>query len=119
MDVDLFAGVAVSDLPARCQLVRPILRSRPSRSSHRARPDGIRTPPSIRRATTRARRVRHGTLFIDDFDGFVTRWRSAASSRTRRRRTGTAYARPHVATRTATRSVSAAPQSTPPSHRPD
>ncbi len=38
MDVDLFAGVAVSDLPARCQLVRPILRrGRVVRATERVR----------------------------------------------------------------------------------
>ena len=108
MDVDLFAGVAVSDLPARCQLVRPILRrGRVVRATERVRtvsehrhlyvelrPEHAGTPRhSVRR---RLRRVR---------DAVAQRGIILDTQETYRN----AYARPHVATRTATRSVSAAP----------
>jgi hypothetical protein len=109
MNIDLFAGVAVSDLPRAVRWFDRFLGDVESFEPNDV--ERVWTLAGHRHVYVELQPEHAGhakiTLFVDDFDGSSARWPGAASTRRRGRPTTTAYARRCTATRTATRSVSA------------
>jgi hypothetical protein len=121
VEIDLFAGLAVSDLQPAINWFDRFFGEAESFDPNDT--ERVWTVSKHRHAYVVLQPEHAGhavvTLFVDDFDGFLDAVAQRGIRPETRERYETGYGRPYFATRTATRSVSEALRSRPRSRRPD